>query len=270
MATILFYKGSRLNIRYFYEHNQGLSYARNRAYKEGRGKYIAYIDDDAMLDSNWSKLALEIIHKKQPDVFGGPIYPYYLSKKPTWFKDEYEIRIHSDKSGWLSKDKEISGSNMTFKKSLLHELGGFPTELGMNGYKLQYGEETLLLLNCHKMDKSIYYSHDLIVNHLVPDFKMTPTYQSFWMFNQGKSAYHLRKALGKDTMECENREDELKQLYSYIKNLHENINGFLIKDKSNSIETDEYLDELKKINRSFYPLGLKLAAYQDRQSQNEA
>ena len=43
------------NLRYVKEANQGLSYARNRGWKEAKGEYIAYIDDDCKADNNWCK-----------------------------------------------------------------------------------------------------------------------------------------------------------------------------------------------------------------------
>ena len=82
---------SRLNtnIRYVLEKRVGLSHARNRGWKEARGRYVAYTDDDCELPEEWLTIALQIIENVEPDIFGGPYYPYYLSPKADWFKDEY-------------------------------------------------------------------------------------------------------------------------------------------------------------------------------------
>ena len=49
------------NFRYIIEPNQGLSNARNRGYKEAKGEYVAYIDDDARAYTDW----VENIHQSR-------------------------------------------------------------------------------------------------------------------------------------------------------------------------------------------------------------
>jgi glycosyltransferase involved in cell wall biosynthesis len=44
---------SSYEARYILEPNQGIAYARNRGYMEAKGTYVAYIDDDAYVDSGW-------------------------------------------------------------------------------------------------------------------------------------------------------------------------------------------------------------------------
>ena len=80
------------NLRYVKETNQGLSYARNRGWKEGKGEYIAYIDDDCQADINWCKHIIEAfeIVKPQPVVIGGSSSPWYNLKPPSWFCDDME------------------------------------------------------------------------------------------------------------------------------------------------------------------------------------
>jgi len=81
-------------IRYIFEEQQGLSHARNRGVSEAYGSYIAFIDDDAKAAPDWLEVAFQILNSTQPalDCLGGPCYPFYLSEKPKWFLDEYEIR----------------------------------------------------------------------------------------------------------------------------------------------------------------------------------
>jgi glucosyl-dolichyl phosphate glucuronosyltransferase len=40
-------------IRYIFEKDQGLSNARNRGWREARGKYVGYIDDDCKVPREW-------------------------------------------------------------------------------------------------------------------------------------------------------------------------------------------------------------------------
>src|SRR4051812_21396244 len=43
----------RLNIKYAFETNKGLSFARNRGIKEADGEIICYVDDDAILSPSY-------------------------------------------------------------------------------------------------------------------------------------------------------------------------------------------------------------------------
>lgn len=162
------------NIKYIFESEQGLSHARNAGFKNAKTDFVAYIDDDAKADKNWLKEAIKIIDEIKPDIFGGPIYPFYLTEKPEWFLDRYEIRTNGNDPRFLNENEYISGSNIIFKKKVLELLGGFDTNLGMNGEKLGYGEETRLILKARDEVKNvkIYYSPKIFVYHLVPEKKM--------------------------------------------------------------------------------------------------
>ncbi len=170
------------HLSYHYEPIVGLSNARNRGWKEAKAPYIAYTDDDCKLPNNWLKIASSIIKDKKPDIFGGPYYPFYITKKPDWFKDEYQSMEISDKAIELEDWGFLSGGNLFVKKSILYLAGGFNPYLGMTGKKIAYGEETALILWIRKNypDKIIYYDPNLFVYHLVQDYRM----DFKWLFKQ--------------------------------------------------------------------------------------
>ncbi len=89
------------HVRYCFEPKQGLSYARNRGWREARGEYVAYVDDDARAGENWLKTALVLIAntKPAPLCLGGPILPFYSTTKPIWFKGE--MRTWGDSPRYL-------------------------------------------------------------------------------------------------------------------------------------------------------------------------
>lgn len=178
-------------IKYIQEKTQGLSYARNRGYKEAQTGYIAYLDDDAKANEDWILQAFRIIDNLNPDIFGGPIHPYYLSEKPVWFMDDLEIRVHTEKTGILPLGSYISGSNFIVKKSLLEKINGFDTKLGMVGNNLAYGEETDLINKSRLLNAFIYYDHDLIVQHFVPPYKMSIFYYLFFEYRTSKILFEI-------------------------------------------------------------------------------
>lgn len=229
------YESDFSNYKIITETKQGLSHARNRAYNELSTDYIAYIDDDAQAPENYIEKAIRIIKEHKPDAFGGPIYPFYLSPKPDWFKDEYEIRMHHPKTGWFTKGS-ISGSNMIFKKTMLQKLGGFDPDLGMRGEEIKYGEESFLIQKALQNNYKFYYDTDLIIKHFVPEYKMHLPYFLHRYLNSGKTF-----------TKSDNISNTTKKLYKNINEINQIIE--LI-----AFETNEEVQKIKsggKTNETF-------------------
>jgi glycosyltransferase involved in cell wall biosynthesis len=185
------YLAAHENVRYVTESKQGLSHARNRGCDEARGKYLAYLDDDAKAPQGYLSEILKLIDEHSPDILGGPIYPYYTSKKAWWFTDDYEIREYASQSGFI-KICRASGGNFVIRKDLLVELGMFDPDFGMVGGKIGLGEERVLFDSYRdsrqKDQLKFYYSMEAYVEHHVPSYKMTITYMLKRYYTSGRTA----------------------------------------------------------------------------------
>lgn len=181
------------NIRYCFEIQQGLSYARNRAWREAKGTYVAYVDDDCKIPKQWLTIAMKIIDQIAPAAFGGPYYAFYNSPKPYWWKDSYETYEQSQVSRPLRRLEYLRGGNIFFRRKVLDAINGFDVEFGMSGKKLGYGEETELQRRVRATMPSeiIYYDPKLNVFHLVRPEKMTWRYILNSRFAGGRHVYRM-------------------------------------------------------------------------------
>jgi glucosyl-dolichyl phosphate glucuronosyltransferase len=162
------------NVRYVLEKMPGISYARNAGWLLAQGQYVGFTDDDVRVPENWLEVAEKIIETKSPDIFGGPYFPFYISPKAAWFKDEYQSLDLGPRSRMLSDTEYFHGPNMFFRRSLLDEFGGFDPKLGHHGDVLGYGEEATLIrkIRSKKPGATAFYEPGLYVLHLVQSMKM--------------------------------------------------------------------------------------------------
>jgi glycosyltransferase involved in cell wall biosynthesis len=180
-------------IRYVRESAAGLSHARNRGWCEARGRYVGYIDDDAVARDGWLATALEIATTRGTDAFGGPYFAYYDSLKPGWYRDENYSHVQGGLPRHLGPGEYLDGTNFFVCRERLEALGGFDTTLGMQGDSLSYGEETELLDRLRRSvpGACIWYDPRLVVDHLVPAYKMRLSWIARSAVAEGRVNYVL-------------------------------------------------------------------------------
>ncbi len=165
------------SIRYVVEYNQGVSFSRNRLIMESRTDYIAFVDDDAIMDINYLQRACDFFDSDSNLVeLGGPVYLKYLCPVPKW-ENKYMNSLlgyfaPSDSEYTMTKKnkKYIRGSNMCFRREeFLSEKRRFDTNLGRKGGGLAGGEEKEMAYKLLDMGLKIVYRPELIVYHIVPE-----------------------------------------------------------------------------------------------------
>ncbi|MDP2652915.1 MAG: glycosyltransferase family 2 protein [Candidatus Omnitrophota bacterium] len=143
--------GNRSNMKYVYEPKLGLSRARNAGVARARGRYVAFMDDDAVADPDWLKNILEAFRSAPANVacVGGKVElvwdtarPHWLGDGPQFFFSELEWTVRPQ---ILRGDKYfLHGCNMAFLKEILSEAGGFDEGLGRKGESLLSGEDVAI------------------------------------------------------------------------------------------------------------------------------
>lgn len=191
-AQVVENASDHLNTKYFLESRVGLSHARNLAVNYCDTEYIVFLDDDAIPMETWLEAIYEGVRKYNPDIFGGPYIPFYLSKKPDWYSDEFGSAHHFDNEGEVSQNYCFSGGNMGWRVSLLRKYGGFDPELGMVDNTLRLGEETALQIKMWQ-DSSIVRAllPKMLMRHLVSPEKMTIKYIAKRSYTYGRQLHMI-------------------------------------------------------------------------------
>jgi len=128
--------------RYICEKKPGLNFARNRALKETGGEFLAFLDDDVVVDPLWLEGLMEAwVANPSAGAFTGLVLPYELSTRAQIL---FEAR-----GGWRKSFNRIvygrtllgspfypcgagmfgTGANMALSRKVLLEIGGFDEAL---------------------------------------------------------------------------------------------------------------------------------------------
>ena len=169
------------NFHYFLELNQGHSFARNRGIQEAKGKYIAFIDDDAMVDHHYTTAILDFFSEHQQVMaIGGKIIPVYEEEDPKWMSKYLLPLVAAIDLGNRVKPFEglkfPIGANMAFRSQVFDEFGLFNTRLGRKGSGLEGGDEKDVFHRLKKENQPIYYLPSAVVRHIIPQKRLEIPY----------------------------------------------------------------------------------------------
>ena len=166
---------------YHLEPQQGISYSRNNAITNSNGKFIAFIDDDAVVNDNWLTTLLNSILKIDAHVFGGPIYPRFEIPCPKWIDPNYFVRTFKSRDGLLKSlaaSEGFPGGNVCFKKDIFDHIGMFDPNYGMSGNKMGLGEEPELFNRLYNSNynANIYNLQKMSISHFESSKKFEKSY----------------------------------------------------------------------------------------------
>jgi glucosyl-dolichyl phosphate glucuronosyltransferase len=161
--------------RYCVESKQGLSHARNLGIKKAEGKYIAFIDDDAVASEDY---AANIIRNFEEMPFyhalGGKVLPIYPGgKEPQWMIP-YQYGLvakvdRGDKPGNFGSKYPV-GCNMAFRREVFCQIGLFNTDLTLRN------DDKFIFLQMKKHGKHTLYAPDVSVRHNIDSYRLEPAY----------------------------------------------------------------------------------------------
>jgi len=200
-ATILERLNQEHSFRVIYEPESGLSIARNRGWKEATGKYISYLDDDAVADKMWLESACWAFEHLSPipQCLTGTITLAPEQPLPEWISEDLQVCLgylnFGEKSLEMhSSSQKIIGANCHFTRSILVKTGGFDENLGRKKTLLLSGEETLLQRTIESIGGATWFHPNVAVTHFVAKERLHPKWFYRRYFWGGVSNIYMSKA----------------------------------------------------------------------------
>ncbi len=193
---------SYAHVHYIFEPLAGLSQARNSGCSAARGKYLAFIDDDAQAGAGWALAIVNFFESETPvprvGLIGGRTLPDWEIKPPKWLITAPHLyKFLSVRDGGLNGGPcsvdDVWGVNMAYLRKALEECKGFDTRLGRSGNNLLSCEETLLNKRIAQAGYSAYYVPDMLVTHFIPASRLTRRWFFKRFFFQGVSMAQMER-----------------------------------------------------------------------------
>jgi glycosyltransferase involved in cell wall biosynthesis/GT2 family glycosyltransferase len=185
-------------------HVRGLSGARNSGWSECTGDVVAFLDDDAVAPPQWLERLLSAYESDRVVGVGGAVRPRWLEGRPGWFPSEFDWVVGCTHSGLPSTRtpvRNLVGANMSFRRRLLVELGGFRRELSRVGKTPVGGEETDLCIRiAQRWPRAlVVYDPAISVDHAVPGDRARFRYFRSRCAAEGRSKAVLARLVGAES-----------------------------------------------------------------------
>lgn len=165
-------------VRYVLEPKPGLDFARNAAWRSALGDFVAYVDDDVVLDHGWLDGLMRAL-RAHPDagVVTGLVLPLALrTEAQVLFEKRGGFRRGFLPARWrggeLSRDPLYplgagifgAGANMTVRREALQALGGFDEALD-TGRPLPGGGDLDMFYRTLVSGRPLVYEPTMAVHH---------------------------------------------------------------------------------------------------------
>jgi glycosyltransferase involved in cell wall biosynthesis len=188
------------NVRYVCEPLAGLDVARNRALREATGDYIAYLDDDVVVDRGWLVGFYEAwAEHPQAAAFTGLVLPYELTTPAQiLFEQAGGFRRGFDKIyyGQTCEGNSLypcgagifgAGCNMAYRREVLLALGGFDVALD-TGKPLPGGGDLDMFYRVIRSGHALVYEPRYLVFHQHRQ-TLEQLHRQYWSWGLGLMAF---------------------------------------------------------------------------------
>jgi hypothetical protein len=179
----------------------GISGARNSGIASARGAIIAFLDDDAIAAPDWLEQLLAGYSSPNVLGVGGAIEPQWHSGRPRWFPEEFDWVVGCTYRGMprqAAPVRNLIGCNMSFRRDVFAQVGGFRDQIGRVGARPSGCDETELCIRLRQRlpHALLLYTPLARVQHCVPAARAGWGYFSARCLLEGRSKALVARLVG--------------------------------------------------------------------------
>jgi GT2 family glycosyltransferase len=180
---------------------QGLSGARNTGIVTANGKYIGFLDDDALMEEDTLGRLVQWCLESDIVGAGGKVLPLWVGDHSQWFPTEFYWVFGCSYRGLPETATVVRnpfGGSMVVRRELFEEVGGFRTGTGRIGDVPLGCEETELSIRAwqHRPEWKFIYDPRAVFWHRVPEGRTKWPYFRARCYNEGLSKALLSRLVG--------------------------------------------------------------------------
>lgn len=164
---------SKISISYYVEPEQNIALARNRAVKNAKGDFVAFIDDDEFPNEDWLLNLYKTFHKFRADGILGPVKPYFATEPPEWIIAGRLCERESFQTGCIIKKAENTRTgNVLLNGKLFDGIDNpFDPRFGKTG-----GEDVDFFKRMMQRGNVFVWCKEAYVNEIVPPERFKRSY----------------------------------------------------------------------------------------------
>jgi glycosyltransferase involved in cell wall biosynthesis len=186
-------------LKYFFEPEQGAAFARLKAVREAQGKWIGFLDDDNLPETDWIAAAYSFAQAHpQAGAIGGQIHGDFEVQPPEGFekiKQFLAIREHGSEP-YIFDAANIrlppAAALVIRKQAWLESVPDRPRLTGKLPGLLIQGDDYEPLLYIYKNGWEIWYNPAMHTHHQIPHWRLEKDYLLSIARGCGLATYQLR------------------------------------------------------------------------------
>jgi glycosyltransferase involved in cell wall biosynthesis len=187
-----------LRFHYVFEPRPGKSFALNTGIAEAKGDVVAFMDDDATVETAWLWNLTKALGDAEWAGTGGRIILQWPPSVPSWLAKEGPYARHCFPGFDQGDEAKLLagppfGVNMAFRKTMFGKYGGFRTDLGPSANRdiPPHSEDTEFGRRLIAAGERLRYEPSAIVYHPVTPERIDKKYFLRWRFDLGRANFRI-------------------------------------------------------------------------------
>lgn len=179
----------------------GLNGTRNSGVTATTGEIVAFLDDDAIAEPDWLEQLQAAYTAVNIVGAGGKINPLWLNGRPRWFPEEFYWVVGCTYRGLpeqMAPVRNLIGCNMSYRRAVIEQMGGFRNGIGHVGGRPQGDDETEFCIRLRQAmpQATLLYQPQAQVSHKVPAGRANFGYYRWRCYLEGRSKALLSRLVG--------------------------------------------------------------------------